>query len=208
MGVAVLVVILTVNEGRLQVLLIHRSAEPYQGMWALPGGIPATGESLADAASRKLGEETGVSDVYLEQLFSFDGLDARASSVAVSYFALVDSRSVRLRDQPLWEPRWFGLDELPELAFSNAGVIDTALTRLRSKLEYTNVAYSLMPREFPLRDLQAVYESIYGRSFDKRNFRRRMISQGLIRPTGRKGVSGAHRPAELFEFTSRQPMAF
>ena len=208
MGVAVLVVILTVNEGRLQVLLIHRSAEPYQGMWALPGGIPATGESLADAAARKLGEETGVSDVYLEQLFSFDGLDDRASSVAVSYFALVDSRSVRLRDQPLWEPRWFGLDELPELAFRNDSVIEIALTRLRSKLEYTNVAYSLMPREFPLRDLQAVYESIYGRSFDKRNFRRRMISQGLIRPTGRKGVSGAHRPAELFEFTSRQPMAF
>jgi 8-oxo-dGTP diphosphatase len=208
MGVAVLVVILTVNQGRLQVLLIHRSAEPSLGLWALPGGIPASGESLADAASRKLREETGVSDVYLEQLFTFDGLDARPSSVAVSYFALVDSRSVRLRDEPLWEPRWFGLDELPELAFRNDSVIDIALSRLRSKLEYTNVAYSLMPREFPLRDLQAVYESIYGRRFDKRNFRRRMISQGLIRPTGRKGVSGAHRPAELFEFTSRQPMAF
>ncbi len=82
------------------------------------------------------------------------------------------------------------------------------MTRLRSKLEYTNVAYSLMPREFTLRDLQAVYESIYGREFDKRNFRRRMISQGLIRPTGRTDASGAHRPAELFEFTSRQPMAF
>jgi 8-oxo-dGTP diphosphatase len=206
MGVAVLVVILTVNLGRLQVLLIHRSAEPYQGMWALPGGIPAQGESLADAASRKLLEETGVSDVYLEQLFTFDGLDA--SAVAVSYFALVDSRSVRLRNEPLWEPRWFGLDDLPELAFSNTSVIETAITRLRSKLEYTNVAYSLMPREFTLRDLQAVYESIYGRSFDKRNFRRRMISQGLIRPTGRTAVSGAHRPAELFEFTSRKPMAF
>ena len=207
MSVAVLVVILTVSEGRLRVLLIHRSAGPHQGLWALPGGIPALGESLADAASRKLREETGVSDVYLEQLFTFDGLDGNAASVAVSYFALVDSRSVRLRDEPNWEPRWFELDALPELAFSNSTVLDTAMTRLRNKLEYTNVAYSLMPREFTLRDLQAVYESIYGRSFDKRNFRRRMISQGLIRPTGRKGVSGAHRPAELFEFTSRQPMA-
>ena len=207
MGVAVLVVILTVSEGRLRVLLIHRSAGPHQGLWALPGGIPAPGESLADAASRKLREETGVSDVYLEQLFTFDGLDGNAASVAVSYFALVDSRSVRLRDEPNWEPRWFELDALPELAFSNSTVLDTAMTRLRNKLEYTNVAYSLMPREFTLRDLQAVYESIYGRSFDKRNFRRRMISQGLIRPTGRTYASGAHRPAELFEFTSRQPMA-
>jgi len=207
MGVAVLVVILTVAEGRLRVLLIHRSAEPHQGMWALPGGIPARGESLADAASRKLREETGVSDVYLEQLFTFDGLDGDASQVAVAYFALVDSRSVRLRDEAHWEPQWFVMDELPELAFNNAMVLDTAMTRLRNKLEYTNVAYSLMPREFTLRDLQAVYESIYGRSFDKRNFRRRMISQGLIRPTGRTYASGAHRPAELFEFTSRQPMA-
>jgi 8-oxo-dGTP diphosphatase len=205
--VAVLVVILTVSEGQLRVLLIHRSAEPHQGMWALPGGVPNPGESLADAASRKLLEETGVSDVYLEQLFTFNGLDGEAASVAVSYFALVDSRSVRLRDEPNWEPRWFALDGLPELAFDNLTVIDTAMIRLRNKLEYTNVAYSLMPREFTLRDLQAVYESIYGRSFDKRNFRRRMISQGLIQPTGRTYSSGAHRPAELFEFTSRQPMA-
>lgn len=206
MGVAVLVVILTVSEGRLRVLLIHRSGEPYQGMWALPGGVPAQGESLADAATRKLREETGVGDVYLEQLFTFDGLDGDRGAVAVAYFALVDARSVRLRDETAWEPRWFALDEVPELAFNNRMVIDTALTRLRNKLEYTNVAYSLMPREFTLRDLQAVYESIYGRSFDKRNFRRRMLSQGIIRPTGRTYASGAHRPAELFEFTSRQPM--
>jgi 8-oxo-dGTP diphosphatase len=204
--VAVLVVILTVSEGRLRVLLIHRSGEPHQGMWALPGGFPNPDETLADAASRKLGEETGVSDVYLEQLFTFDRLDGTSSSVAVAYFALVDPRTVRLRDEPVWEPRWFALDELPELAFNNQAVIDTALARLRNKLEYTNVAYSLMPREFTLRDLQAVYESIYGRNFDKRNFRRRMISQGLIRPTGRTSSHGAHRPAELFEFSSRQPM--
>jgi 8-oxo-dGTP diphosphatase len=206
MGVAVLVVILTVSDGQLRVLLIHRSGEPYQGMWALPGGFPNPGESLADAASRKLVEETGVTDVFLEQLFTFDRLDGASDSVAVAYFALVDSRSVRLREEPVWEPRWFALSELPELAFNNRTVIDTSLARLRNKLEYTNVAYSLMPREFTLRDLQAVYESIYGRSFDKRNFRRRMLTQGLIRATGRTSTRGAHRPAELFEFSSRQPM--
>jgi 8-oxo-dGTP diphosphatase len=206
MGVAVLVVILTVSEGQLRVLLIHRSGEPHQGMWALPGGFPNSGESLADAATRKLLEETGVSDVFLEQLFTFDSLDGETGSVAVAYFALVDPRNVRLRSEPVWEPRWFALGDLPELAFNNQTVIETSMARLRNKLEYTNVAYSLMPREFTLRDLQAVYESIYGRSFDKRNFRRRMISQGLIRPTGRTSTRGAHRPAELFEFSSRQPM--
>jgi 8-oxo-dGTP diphosphatase len=205
MRVSVLVVILTVRDGELQVMLIHRSGEPYQGMWALPGGLLHPDESLADAAARKLVEETGVHDLYLEQLYTFSGLGGE-KSVAVGYFALVDPRRVRLRDEPVWEPRWFPVANLPDLAFDNASVIDHAMTRLRNKLEYTNVAYSLMPAEFTVSDLQAVYESIFGRSFDKRNFRRRMVSQGLIKPTGRTYAGGAHRPAELFEFTSRQPM--
>ena len=206
MRVAVLVVILTVSEEELRILLIHRSGEPYLGSWALPGGLLLPPESLADAAARKLFEETGVSDVFLEQLFTFDDLDGEAGSVAVAYFALVDSRRVRLREEPAWEPRWHSVSQLPGLAFDNAKVVDYAIARLRAKLQYTNVAYSLMPQSFPLSDLQAVYESIFGRSLDKRNFRRRMLSQGIIRPTGRTVSRGAHRPAELYEFTSRQPM--
>ena len=100
-----------------------------------------------------------------------------------------------------------GSEDLPELAFDNHQVIDYALLRLRNKLEYTNVAYSLLPSAFTLRDLQAVYESIFGRRFDKRNFRRRMLSQGILRPTGKTVARGAGRPAELYEFTSRVPMA-
>jgi 8-oxo-dGTP diphosphatase len=190
------------------VLLIHRSGEPYLGFWALPGGVLYPSESLADAAARKLVEETGVSDVYLEQLFTFDGLDeGAAGSVAVSYFALVDARRVRLRDEPAWEPRWYPVRDLPPLAFNNERVTQYAVERLRNKLQYTNVAYSLMALSFPLSELQAVYESIFGRRFDKRNFRRRMLSQGILRPTGKTVARGAGRPAELYEFTSRVPMA-
>lgn len=206
MSISVIVVILTVDKGGLRVLLVHRSGEPYLGWWALPGGGLLPAESFADAAARKLVEETGVEDVYLEQLYTFDDLGGEATSVAVAYFALVDARRVRLRDAPTWEPRWFAIDALPDLAFDNRKVVDYALTRLRNKLEYTNVAYSLLPLSFTLSDLQAVYESIFGRPMDKRNFRRRMLSQGIIRPTGKTVARGAHRPAELFEFTSRQPM--
>jgi 8-oxo-dGTP diphosphatase len=205
--ISVIVVILTVLEGQLRVLLIHRSGEPYLGWWALPGGLLHPAESLADAAARKLVDETGVSDVYLEQLFTFDDLDGEAGSVSVAYFALVDSRRVRLRAEVAWEPAWYSAAALPELAFNNTKVVDYAITRLRNKLEYTNVAYSLMPETFTLSALQAVYESIFGRRFDKRNFRRRMLSQAIIRPTGRTSTRGAHRPAELYEFSSRQPMA-
>jgi 8-oxo-dGTP diphosphatase len=203
---AAVLVIFTVDQGDLRVLLIHRSGEPFLGWWALPGGLLRPGETLAQAAARKLVDETGVADVYLEQLYTFDDLEAPGEAVAVAYFALVDAARVRLRAETSWEPAWHSIGRLPELAFANRRVIDYALTRLRNKLEYTNVAYSLLPPAFTLSDLQAVYESIFGRRFDKRNFRRRMLSRGIIRPTGRSETRGAHRPAELFEFGSRQPM--
>ena len=211
MRIAVVVVILTVTVDGLQVLLIHRSGEPYIGSWALPGGQLLASESLSNAAARKLVEETGVADVYLEQLFTFDDLAndeavGDVNSVVTAYFALVDTNRVRLRAETVWEPAWFDVSELPDLAFTNRKVVDYAIIRLRSKLEYTNVAYSLMPEAFTLSELQSVYESTFGRSFDKRNFRRRMLTQEIIRPTGRTVARGAHRPAELYEFTSRQPM--
>jgi ADP-ribose pyrophosphatase YjhB (NUDIX family) len=206
MRVAVIVVILTVVDEELRVLLIQRGGEPFLGWWALPGGLLRTDEALSHAAARKLGDETGVADVYLEQLYTFDGLEEGSDSVAVAYFALVDSNQVRLRDESSWQPAWHAVAELPQLAFDNQRVVDYAVQRLQNKLEYTNVAYSLMPQSFTLTDLQAVYESIFGHAFDKRNFRRRMLSLGIIRPTGLTVARGAHRPAELFEFTSRQPM--
>jgi 8-oxo-dGTP diphosphatase len=206
MQVAVVVVILTVVDDELRVLLIHRSGKPFLGMWALPGGLLRPGEALSDAAARKLVDETGVADVYLEQLYTFDRLDGAVATGAVCYFALVDSSQVRLRDESSWQPAWHAVEDLPGLAFDNKRVVDYAVQRLQNKLEYTNVAYSLMPQSFTLSDLQSVYESIFGRAFDKRNFRRRMLSLGIIRPTGQTRARGAHRPAELFEFTSRQPM--
>jgi 8-oxo-dGTP diphosphatase len=206
MHVAVVVAILTVIAEELRVLLIHRSGEPFLGKWALPGGLLKPNETLAEAAARKLVDETGVADVYLEQLYTFDGLEADVRSVAVAYFALVDASRVRLRDEPTWQPAWHPVDDLPELAFDNQRVVDYAVKRLQNKLEYTNIAYSLMPQAFTLSELQSVYQSIFGRAFDKRNFRRRMLSLGIIRPTGQTVSRGAHRPAELFEFTSRKPM--
>jgi 8-oxo-dGTP diphosphatase len=207
MNVAVVLVIFTIIGGKVSALLIHRSGEPFLDWWALPGGLLRPPETLRDAAARKLVDETGVEDVYLEQLYTFDRLDGESGkSVAAAYFALVDSRAVRLRDESTWRPAWHSVDDLPPLAFDNARVVEYALGRLRNKLEYTNVAYSLMPPVFTLRELQSVYESIFGRAFDKRNFRRRMLSLGIIRPTGRTVARAAHRPAELYEFTSRQPM--
>lgn len=206
--VAVLVVIFTVDDGRLQVLLIRRSAEPFRGAWSLPGGLLGPRETLDQAAVRKLEDETGVADVFLEQLYTFSNLDGRGS-VAVAYFALVDIRQAHLARRRTWPPAWFPVAALPSpLAFENDRVIDYALQRLRAKLDYSNVAYSLLPPEFTLSQLQRAYEAILARPLDKRNFRKRILSLGIIQPTGRMVSEGRHRPARLYAFRERRPVIF
>jgi 8-oxo-dGTP diphosphatase len=204
--VATVVVIFAVIEDAVQVLLVQRTAEPERGRWALPGGRWDGSEGMDATASRKLVEETGADGLYLEQLFTTSGLDRRQSGVAVAYFALVDEARVRLREGDEWPPRWQRVDALPEMAFENDSVIAQALERVRAKLEYTNIAYGLLPEEFTVRDLQATYEAILGRELDRRNFRKRMLSNGIIEPTGTRRREGAHRPALLYRFVSREPV--
>ncbi len=205
--VAVLVVIFTVEGGRLQVLLIRRGAEPFKDWWSLPGGLLAPGETLEQAAVRKLGDETGLTDVFLEQLYTFWDLDGRGS-VAVAYFALVDVRQALLSPRSEWQPAWSPADALPPLGFQNERVVDYAVRRLRAKLDYTNVAYSLLPAEFTLSDLQRTYEAILARALDKRNFRKRVLSVGILEATGRQAADRRHRPAQLYRFRERKPVAF
>ncbi|MBM3139433.1 MAG: NUDIX hydrolase [Chloroflexi bacterium] len=205
--VATILVIFAVVDGVLEVLLVHRSSDPEQGGWALPGGRWDGSESLEDAASRKLVEETGARGVYLEQLFTTSGLDrSQPAAVAVAYFALVDASGVRLREEQAWRPQWHRVAALPPLAFENNRVIEQAVARVGAKLEYTNIAYGLLPDRFTLRELQTTYEAILGRPLDRRNFRKRMLSTGLIEGTEERRREGAHRPARLYRFTAREPI--
>ncbi len=203
--VAVLVVIFTVAGDRLQVLLIERSAPPAEGLWAIPGGALKIGEPLEHAAVRKLAEEAGVTDIFLEQLYTFGDLDrsAEQGSVAVAWFALVDHRRVTLAQRTAWRRGWFAVDDMPELAFENERVISTARERLINKLQYTDAAYSLLPKRFTMRELQRVYEAILGRTLDKRNFRRRIKGSDFIAPTDEFRADGPHRPARLYHFPHR-----
>ncbi len=205
MPAAVIVVIFTVRQDGLSVLLIERAAEPCPGQWALPGGVLQPGESLDSAAIRKLADETGVSDVFLEQLYTFDRLGDGRADIVVTYFALVDFARTRLRSELTWRPAWHPVGRLPPLAFENERIVAYAEERLRSKLAYTNVAYSLLPQRFTLTQMQHVYETILGEQLDKRNFRRRVVGLGIVQETGQTAKQGAHRPAMLYEFVSRRP---
>ena len=195
------VVVFTIRHGELKVLLIKRAENPYLGSWALPGGFVGIAEDLDAAAARELSEETGVSGVYLEQLYSFGqpDRDPRERVITVAYYALIPSHRLQIRAATDAEAvGWFGLSELPKLAFDHERILDMALSRLRAKLEYSTIALQFMPREFTLTELQIVHEQILGAAIDKRNFRKRILALGAIAETGQERRDGAHRPAKLY----------
>ena len=195
------IVVFTLRDHQLKLLLVRRSGEPHRGGWALPGGRVGINESLDAAAARELEEETGVSTVYLEQLYTFGrpDRDPRERLISVAYYALIPSDRIQLRAATDAEAvGWFAVAELPELAFDHAEIVDTAHERLAAKLEYSTIAFQFMPAEFTLSELQTVYETILGQRLDKRNFRKRVQSLQRLEHTGRLRRDGAHRPAKLY----------
>ncbi|GCE03953.1 NUDIX hydrolase [Dictyobacter aurantiacus] len=202
-SVTVDVLMMSLRQRDLQILLIKRRAWPYEGMWAIPGGFINMNESLESAAKRELQEETGVQDVYLEQLYTFGdpGRDPRTRVITVVYFALLDSERLQVRAaSDAADVGWFSVYELPQLAFDHQEIVDYALNRLRNKLEYTTIAFNLLPEQFTLRELQRVYEIILHRRLDKRNFRKKILSTNILEDTGAKKMEGTHRPARLYRF--------
>lgn len=195
------IVIFSIIEDALHVLLIQRANDPFKGRWALPGGFLDQGENLDECARRELAEETGVSGVYLEQLYSFGdvGRDPRGWVVTVAYFALVPEGSLDIAAaSDAADAQWFALDQTPELAFDHAKILATARDRLISKLGYSTIAFQMMPEEFTLSALQRVYEIIGGAELDKRNFRKSILGLNVLQETGRRQAQGAHRPAMLY----------
>lgn len=204
-AVTVDIIIFTIVEDDLKVLLVKRKIPPFKGMWAIPGGFVHIDESLDDAARRELQEETSVSDVYLEQLYTFGDphRDPRTRVITVVYFALVDSEQLNIQAATdAEEVRWFSMYKLPELAFDHKEILDYALERLRNKLNYTTVGFQLLPKKFTLTELQRIYEIILNKKLDKRNFRKKILSMGILKECEgeTKIYKGYHRPAQLYSF--------
>ena len=202
--VSVDVVIFTIRDGALHVLLVRRGVAPFAGRHAIPGGFVDEEESLEAAARRELAEETGVRDVYLEQLYSFGdpGRDPRGRVVTVAYFALIAADRAPLKaGSDAAEARWFPAAARPPLAFDHGRILDYALERLRNKLEYTTVGFQLLPDTFTLSELQAVYEAILGRHLDKRNFRRKIALLRIVTPL-REWRRTGRKPARLYRFSA------
>jgi len=189
--------------GKLKALLIQRGAPPFKGAWALPGGFVREGETLVEAARRELKEETGLRDVFLEQLYTFGEVDRdpRERVVSVAYYALVKSAehpAAGATDAS--DAAWFAVSELPRLAFDHAEIVATALARLQGKVRYEPIGFELLSPKFTLSELQSLYEALLQAPLDKRNFRKKILSMGLLTPLEEQLRSGRHRPAQLFRF--------
>jgi len=200
-------VIFTMRRGELMVLLIQMKKAPYTGKWAIPGGLIEQEETTEMAARRILRVQTGLTDAHLEQLATFDDptRDALERVVSVAYIALVTSEEVELKTTEKYAAvRWWPVRKLPSLAYDHRDIMKVAVERLRAKLAYTNIVWNLLPKEFPLSQLQEVYQIILGHPLDKRNFRRKILSLNLLTSTGKRSSGGAHRPAELYNFRHRR----
>lgn len=187
----------------LKVILIQRKLPPFQGQWALPGGFVHLDETLEEAAWRELREETGIQNVFLEQLYTFGNLnrDPRERIITVAYYALVNLGEYHLQaTTDAADAAWFAIDNLPELAFDHSEIFQTALNRLRGKIRYEPIGFELLPKKFTLSQIQKLYETILGQKLDKRNFRKKILKMNLLRELDEVETDVAHRAARLYQF--------
>jgi len=200
-------VVFGLDEQELKVMLIQRGLPPFEGKWALPGGFVRLDETLDEAARRELQEETGLSKIFLEQLYTFSEVDRdpRERVVSVAYYALVNLRDHQVHAATdARDAAWFGVHDVPSLAFDHAEILRLALERLRGKLRYQPVGFELLPKKFTLSELQHLYELVLERALDKRNFRKRVLAMDLLEETDEVQQDVAHRAARLYRFDERK----
>jgi 8-oxo-dGTP diphosphatase len=206
-ALAVDCVVFGLDGSALKVALIQRKIDPFKNRWAFPGGFVRMTESLYDAALRELREETAIQELFLEQLYTFGEpkRDPRDRVVSVAYYALVNLGEHPVKaDTDAINAKWFRFDEMPSLAFDHQKIFETALTRLRGKLHYEPVGFELLPRKFTLSQLQQLYEAIWERTLDKRNFRKKILALDVLVECGEKQSGVAHRAASLYRFDPKK----
>lgn len=194
------------QEQGVSVLLIKRKNEPFKKMWALPGGLVLHRESLDKAVARELKEEAGIDVNYLEQLYTF-GLpdrDPRNQVISVSYFGLVRPKDFQISAQTDAEDvGWFHIKKLPKLAFDHKKIIEVAIKRLRGKITYEPIGFELLDKEFPFSDLEKLYQALLDHEIDRRNFKKKIISLGILEELDTTIQRKAGRPARLYKFNKK-----
>jgi ADP-ribose pyrophosphatase YjhB (NUDIX family) len=201
------IVVFALDQEDLQVMLIERDLKPLEGQWALPGGFVRVDETLEEAARRELEEETGLKDIYLEQLYTFGEIkrDPRERVVTVTYYALVNLEGHDVQaSSDARNAAWFSVNDLPKLEFDHETILHMAHERLRGKVRYQPIGFELLPEKFTLRQMQHLYEVILDRELDKRNFRKKVLGMEIVKETKEIEKDVAHRAARLYRFDKRR----
>ncbi len=200
-------VIFQLIDDELAVLLTQREHSPFKGMWALPGGLHPLEDTTTRAMAYWVAAKTGVKIAklgFIEQLYTFDTTAGNPQGPAVSVVYLGAGKDITPKATKLSRnSQFFAIKDIPKLGFDHNDIIAYAHQRLKSKVSYTNAVFALLPTLFTLSQLQLVYEAVLGRPLDKRNFRKKFLSFGLVQPTDERFMEGAHRPARLYKFNNQ-----
>jgi 8-oxo-dGTP diphosphatase len=191
------------DKGGLKVLLTKRGIEPYQGKWAFPGGFIQEQETADECARRKLFEEAGLKDIFLEQLYTFSEVDRdpRYRVISIAYYALVKSTDYVLEaGLNIAEVQWFDMQEVTGLAFDHNSILEVAVERLKGKIRYQPIGFELLPEQFTLPELHRLYETILQRTIDRGNFRKKILSMGLLVDHSDKQENRPSRGAKIYSF--------
>lgn len=190
-------------DNKLRVLLVKHAEGPSEGKWGLPGGWVDNDESLDDAAYRLLNTHTGIKDVYLEQLKSFGDVNRFPNErvITIAYFALVKASQAMINaGSTVFDVEWFTFNDTPELIYDHREILDFSIKRLQHMVRHEPIGFKLLPEEFTLLELQTLYETILETTFDKPNFRRKLLKMKLLIDTKKKQKNVSHRAANLYKF--------
>nr|WP_319398171.1 NUDIX domain-containing protein [uncultured Carboxylicivirga sp.] len=194
----------------LNILLVERGIEPFKDQWALPGGFVKMDETTEECARRELAEETGVENLFLEQLYTFSDVsrDPRGRVITVSYFALIKSTAFNLiGGDDASDAKWFPIDQVPSLAFDHDRILRVAHDRLKGKIKYEPIGFELLEEVFTIPQLLRLYEAILGIQIDRRNFNRKFLKLGILEPVEKKIEGIAHKSARQFRFDKKKYQA-
>lgn len=203
-------VILSFHEGQLKILLTERNEYPYKDWWAIPGYFVDKNEEMEDAVKRVAYENTGLKDIYLEQMAAFAGVKRHPEGriLTVAYMALVKYEDVKNKVKPVTnymrQAKWFNVNETPDLAFDHNAIIELTIKKLKENINYSLTPFELLPDKFTLTQLQQVYEEILGTSLDKRNFRKKMTNLGYLKELDEYQTGVSYRAAKLYKIDKRK----
>jgi 8-oxo-dGTP diphosphatase len=197
------------DSGELKILLIERNEEPFKDWWALPGNLVDENESVDQSASRILHELTGLSDIYMEQYYTFGEVDRHPQGrvITVAYYAMLrlgGDKALKPLTSYAKNAQWINVKELPKLAFDHQHIFDKGLEKIKRRIKHLPIAFELLQEKFTLTQVQNVYELILGKKLDKRNFRKKILSFGVLKELNEKQKGVSFRAATLYKFDKRK----